>query len=69
MIKDRFFYDKGNNTIFQILYVENDHYQWYAVCGNNSGMAWWSGGYNRLFESENIIFGDLETLKVLYVKV
>lgn len=66
--KHQYFYDKSNNSIFKILHVIDDKYHWLCVAGNNESAAWWSGGYNRLFISESIVFGDLETLKVLYVK-
>jgi len=64
-----YFYDKGNNTIFKIIYVKDNQFQWLSIAGNNVDTSWWSGGYDKLLESPNIIFGDLETLKVLYVKV
>lgn len=69
MRKNKYFYDKGNNTIYKILQVYNNTYWWLAVAGNNVGGVNQAGGYDRLFVSPNIIFGELETLKVLYVKV
>lgn len=68
--KYEYFYDNGNNTIFQILSIVDDAFSWVAVAGDkdNIGQSSWSGAYRKLFTSKSIVFGDLETLKVLYVK-
>ena len=66
--KYEYFYDYGNNSIFKILNVYGNNYQWVTVCGNNKDTTWWASGYDSLFYSKNIVFGNLETLKVLYVQ-
>lgn len=63
-----YFYDTANNTIFKIIGVDTNcnlyYFKW--ITGESKGICYHSWGYNELFTSPQIIFGSLETLKVLY---